>query len=201
MAFISEEAARAIAGTSQIALMMLMKTDDGADPPNWVRFWSGAGDLALAANLIDTQGGAYSGLGEMLDFPALQQLINGLAERVEFNMAGVRAADLALVDAQAHTVRDAPVHLALMPLDAQLQPLIDPIWVWEGTADVVRGKRTGSRDGATRVITVSVGSIFTGRRRARFRNFTGPDQRRRSADDAFCDRAGLYNTGTTRKWP
>ncbi len=201
MPFISEDYARQVQRAKQIAFGLLLKTDDGGDPPAWARMWGGVGSFAIDADLIDTQGGVYSGVGELIDLPVLQQLINGLAERIEFTLSGVRAETLALIGSEAESVRDAPAHVWMRPLGGDLQPLGPPIWVWEGKADVLRVKRSGQLAAATRSVTVSVGSIFTGRRRPGFRNFTGPDQRRRSADDAHCDRAGLYNAGTTRKWP
>lgn len=201
MPFIAEDYARQVQRAKQLVFGLLIKSDDGGDPPAWARMWGGVGDFPINADLIDTQGGIYSGFGEMLDVPALQQLINGLAERIEFTLSGVRAETLALIGSEAEAVRDAPAHLWMVPLGQDLQPLGAPIWVWEGKADVLRAKRVGQGASASRSVTVSVGSIFTGRRRPKFRNFTGPDQRRRSADDAHCDRAGLYNAGTTRKWP
>jgi hypothetical protein len=80
------------------------------------------------------------------------------------------------------------------------------VWIWEGEADVPRVSRqsVAGEDGSFQVVrsmSLSVGSVFTGRRRANLSFMNGVDQRRRSSDDAFCDRASVYSSGTTRKWP
>lgn len=200
MAFISEELAQTLAtGTARVSVAWLMKTDDGGDPPSWVRLWLGVGDYEIAPDLIDSQGGVYLGLGQLLAVPPLNQLINGLAERVEFVLSGVDALSFGLADQHANEVRGAPVHLALLPLGEDFQPLSPPIWAWEGEADVLRVNKDGRS--LTRSVSVSVGSIMTGRRRPRPRHYSGIDQRQRSPDDAFCDRIGIYNAGSTRKWP
>jgi hypothetical protein len=160
----------------------------------------------MAANNIDTQGGTFLGVGELVGMPVLSQLVNGTADRVEFTLSGVDASILALADAEADTVRSAPVHVALMAFDEDFQESTSPVWIWEGEADVPRVSRqsVAGEDGSFQVVrsmSLSVGSVFTGRRRANLSFMNGVDQRRRSSDDAFCDRASVYSSGTTRKWP
>jgi hypothetical protein len=202
MPFIDETLADQLGGsTARVSVAFLMKTDDGGDPPGWVRFWGGHGPFEIAANGIDTQGGVYAGAGQLLNVPALSQLINGVAERVDFSLSGVSPEVFALADEEAELVRDAPVHLALLPLDADFALIGTPLWIWEGQGDVLRVDREVSGASVTRTITLSVGTLFTGRRRRQIRHYSGVDQRRRSADDAFCDRTNLYNVGTTDRWP
>lgn len=206
MAFITEADALLFgAPTARVCAFLLIKTANGS-PPTWVRLWSGVGRHDMTANNIDTQGGTYLGVGELVGMPVLSQLVNGTAERVEFSLSGVDPAILALADAEADTVRAAPVHVALMAFDDEFQASTSPVWVWEGEADVPRVSRqsVAGDDGSFQVVrsmSLSVGSVFTGRRRAKLSFMNGVDQRRRSSDDAFCDRASVYSAGTTRKWP
>lgn len=206
MAFITEEDALLFgAPTVRVGVFLLIKANNGS-PPTWLRMWSGVGDHDMDANAIDTQGGTYLGIGDLVGLPTLSQLVNGVAERVEFSLSGVTADIIALADAEAETVRNVPVHMAIVAFDEDFQASTSPVWVWEGESDVPRVSRqsVAGEDGSFQVIrsvSLSVGSIFTGRRRPQNAYFTGIEQRARSADDAFCDRANGYSLGTTRKWP
>lgn len=203
MPFISEDDA-AIFGAAQarVSVFLLVKATSGP----WLRLWSGVGDYRMSANVIDSVGGTYTGVGELIGMPVLSQLINGLAERVEFTLSGVDARTLALVDEDADTVRSAPVHVALVGFDDDLAAATSPVWIWEGEADTPRVSRESAAGGdgtfgIVRSVSLSVGSIFTGRRRPRHAYYTDADQRARSSDDAAMDRVAIYNQGTTRKWP
>ena len=136
------------------------------------------------------------------EVPAFDQLVNGVAQRVEFSLSGVDQTIAELADADAAEVRSKRVNVGLQFLDEDWQSLADIIWVWEGEADVIR-KSSTSTPGFQRqyTITLSVGSLTTGRRRPDLSYFTGAQQRRRSPDDAFCDRTGLYSQGSEIKWP
>jgi hypothetical protein len=55
-------------------------------------------------------------------------------------------------------------------------------------------------DGQTRKLSLSVGNIFTGRRRQNLSFFTDVDQRRRSSDDSFFSEVSKLQTGATKVW-
>ncbi|MBI1405712.1 MAG: hypothetical protein GC145_06255 [Caulobacter sp.] len=202
MAFISEEDALALARPEvSIGFFVLIKSAAG-----WGRMWSGHGDYYMPVNLIDTVGGIYRGAGEITGLPDIAQLLNALADRVEFSMSGVSAEVLAIIAAEASLTVNAPIHLGMIGMDSSNLPVTDPIWLWEGEADVPRVARSSdaSDDGEfvqVRSASLSAVTIFSGRRRPVLGFFTGIDQRRRYPDDAFCDRANRYSSGTTRKFP
>ena len=202
MAFISEDDALLFgAPAARVSVFLLIKAVN-TSPPTWIRLWSGVGDRALPVDAIETQGGTYTGIGDLVGMPALSQLINGVAERVEFTLSGATADIVALADSEADSVRNVPVHIALVAFDEDYQRATAPVWVWEGESDVPRISRAAGEDlSVVRTISLSVGSVFTGRRRPRQSYYNGVQQRARSADDAFCDRANTYSLGTTRKWP
>lgn len=167
-----------------------------------VRAWTGVGEFEHPGDAVDATGGTYLGLGEMQDIPALQQLVNGVASRVDLSLSGVDDRIVALADADAADVRSKAVTLGLQFFGADWQPLGDTLWIWDGEADVIRTDSVSSPDfGRQRTITLSVGSLTTGRRRPVLSHFTRAQQRRRSSDDAFCDRTGLYSGDTELKWP
>lgn len=169
-----------------------------------VRLWGGIGDLEVDPDLIELEVGAvHAGIGELTGLPQLSQLINGVAERVEFSLAGagVTAQVAALAGAEAEAVRGAELNIGLLVFDANWQRLSPVLWLWAGVADMVGVSRGDQKGQPVRTISLSAGSLLTGRRRPGHRYFTDADQRRRSPDDAFFDRVKLYNAGTTKTWP
>lgn len=167
-----------------------------------VRAWTGVGPFEHPGDAVDVTGGTYLGLGEMQDIPALQQLVNGVASRIELSLSGVDDRIVALADADAPDVRSKVVTLGLQFFGSDWQPLGDTLWIWDGEADVIRTDTVSDPSfGRARTVTLSVGSLTTGRRRPVLSFFTRAQQRRRSSDDAFCDRTGLYSADTELKWP
>jgi hypothetical protein len=87
-----------------------------ADPI--ARFWSGYGDLDVAADTIDPEGARYIGAGALLDVPALKALVNGAADRLDFVLEGVSGHTLRLAQEDAATVKDALVLIGEQSFDA-----------------------------------------------------------------------------------
>lgn len=168
-----------------------------------IRVWSGIGDIALEADSIETTGGEYLGFGELTSLPQITQLINGQADRVEFGLAGAAVSRdvVRLASEEADSVRNAPVHLGFAVLGADLQLASPVAWIWHGEADSLTCSRDDGQGQPVRSISLSVGSIFTRRRRPGISFWTPHDQRERSSDDAFCDRVPAYSAGITKTWP
>src|SRR5262249_43156432 len=93
------------------------------------------------------------------------------------------------------------VNLGFLVLGADLQPISPMAWAWDGTADSISIDRNGSADPVTRTISLSAGSVMTGRRRPKSAFYTDQDQQARSPGDRFCERASLMAIGTTKVWP
>ena len=161
-----------------------------------VRFWAGVGDFTLPADAVETAGGTYTGAGELLDIPPVQQLINGLADRVTFTLSGVPAHMMALAEADAEAVRGARVNLGYVKLGEDLQPARATRWVWEGEADAV----PLSKVAGVRTIGLSVGTLQTDRTRGSLETYSPVNQRRRSPTDKGCDFVSLYHQGSTQQW-
>lgn len=172
------------------------------DSPEPVRAWTGIGDLIVPPWSGDSEGGTYKGIGAILDIPALQQLVNGVASRVDFTLSGVDATIVALADSEAADIRSKDVIVGMQFFADDWQPVGDPLRIWDGEADVIRTDTASTPDfGRVRTITLSVGSTTTGRRRPSLQTFTRSQQRSRSPDDAFCDRTGLYSGDSELTWP
>ncbi|MFC5370938.1 hypothetical protein ACFPIF_00125 [Brevundimonas faecalis] len=166
-----------------------------------VRAWTGVGDFDIAADDIDAEGGRYKGVGLVGDMPAIRQLVGGVAERVEFALNGADERTFSLADDQVEEVRGAQVHVGIIFFDEDWQAVAPPAWLWEGTADVPAVDRDGSGGQVVRRVTLSVGSAFADRTRAAYAFYTPGDQRRRSPDDAFCDRVPSYGIDSSIQWP
>jgi hypothetical protein len=170
--------------------------------PTPLRLWSGAGPFAVPSDTVEPGGATYEGVGDLVGLPAVQQLINGQADRVQFALSGATAEMLAMADEEAADIRAAEVRLGFCALDAAWQPLAPVVWLWSGEADSIEVQRTAAEGGeVARTMSLSVGSIFTGRRRASPSYYSDAEQRRRSADDRFCERVSIYSAGSTKDWP
>lgn len=169
-----------------------------------VRLWGGAGDLEIPADAIEPSAAKYKGLGDITGLPAVQALINGIAERVDFTLSGaaIDSTAVALADRDAATVRAAQVNMGLCLFGEDWQLLGLPLWLWQGEADTPRISRRSSPGGqVAREISISVGSIFTDRRRPALSYYTDVEQRHRSADDRSCERTSLYSQSVNKAWP
>lgn len=163
------------------------------------RLWSGIGNLYIEDE-FDPGGALYMGAGELVGVPALKQLINGLADRVEFTLNGVSAETLRLAREDAPSIRDALVLIGEQAFDADWQADGGPAWVWRGIADMLyvdSQDQGGRRD---RSIRLSVRSADTFRSDPQLAFFTDQDQRRRSADDVIFSHVAQISIGATRRF-
>jgi len=164
------------------------------------RLWLGVGDCDVGINALDASQETYSGLGQLGDVPAFQQLINGVAERLTFHVSGVSKDTLATASAEAPGVKNTPIAIAIGLFDGAWQQLGIPKWLWSGHADFVTLNQQSGQGGITRVIELSVGSLFTGRRRRGLSYLTDRDQQTRHPGDRFCERTVLYSQ-FEKVWP
>lgn len=148
----------------------------------------------------DTDGAEYLSMGLLTDYPQLSAALNGEADRFDLSVSGVAVTGEAAAIAQgsAADIRGVAVDFGLILFDADWQ-LIDPVfWLGSGTADSLTVQR--NPDGLTRALKLSVGNVFTSRRRPNFVFFTDIDQRRRSSDDAVFDQVSKLYSGATKVW-
>jgi hypothetical protein len=192
-AFDAAAALQLAGGTVRLGAFLFVESD----PP--LRLTTGFGDRRLAADAIDTTGGVYLGTGELIGMPAINQLLNGVAQRIELTLSGkyVTSEVVEGVELEAGSVRDAAAHLGFVAYDQDWAPLFDVLWLIELTVDVVKTMESATSGS----VTLSASSEHMNRRRPRAAFYTGPDQRRLHADDAGCDRVVLYSANTTVRWP
>lgn len=199
------DAAQLAAGAIRPGVLLRIFAPRGTLRP--IRLWSGVGELVIPGDDADpfvSVFAPYYGIGALTGIPVVNQLINGLAERADFTLSAVdMPAHLAeLAGAGASEVRGAGVQLGVVVFDAEWQRIASPLWLWRGTADVLKVERTSGADGdVVRTLSLSVGSVFSGRKRPSPSYWTDPEQRRSFPDDRFFDRVALYYQGSTMVWP
>jgi hypothetical protein len=168
-----------------------------------VRCWTGVSEFDYPGDDIDLAGGTYLGMGELVGLPELSQLINGQAERVEFTISGVSPEAVALADESASVLRSCEVSLGVGLWDRDMD-LIDAalFWPWQGTSDAPRIVKSPGTDGApVRQLVLSVGTMMTSRRRARYAFWTDVAHQQDHPGDTFFKNVALYNAGTMIRWP
>lgn len=190
-AFTGDAAAAIASDSCRLAIFWRL----ASDPP--ARFWSGPGAYELPPDTVETEGGAYVGGGRIGELPVISQLINGVAERVEFALSGVDAVIFAQFDAESEQLCEKEVRLGIVVLDADWQPVSDCFWLWTAVSDSTDCDWAGGQ----RVISLSAGSAMTGRARSALVFYSDAHQQRRSPGDRFCERTQRYRLGSVKAWP
>lgn len=162
--------------------------------------WTGHGDLETPADDIDAGGATWVGAAAILSIPALKALINGVAERVRFSVSGVSSETLRLAQEDRETVAGAELRLGWIEFDSDWQIVGSIHWDWLGIADVISIESAETDNGRTRTIGLSVASADTLRSNPNLAFFTDADQRKRSADDLFCDQVASITLGMARRF-
>lgn len=187
------------AGSVRIGVFFRLETDP------IVRVWLGVGAIEPGVNVYDISGASYDGLGAITSVPPFRQLINGKAERVDFTVSGVSGEILQVAsggDPEQVKGKRVAVGFALMAEDWSLLGAIK--WCANYTADYlsIRQEVTNSPQAPiVRTISLSCGTLLTGRRRPSFSYFTDYDQQARFPGDLFCQRVSVYVNGFSKTWP
>jgi hypothetical protein len=168
-----------------------------ADPIS--RLWSGYGPLDITDSL-DPGGARYHGVGALLNVPALKLLINGTADRIEFQLSGVADETVRLAQEDVETIKDALVLIGEQGFDADWQVDGPPVWLWRGFADVLFIDSADGANGRERTIRLSVRSADTFRANPLPSYYTDADQRRRSPTDAICSHVAQISVGARRRF-
>ena len=172
------------------------------DPP--MRLTSIVGKIDLPQDVVESDPVAanrvYVGFG-LTGIPVVQQLINGLADRVDFQLSGVPKESAQTAELEAGDVKGKAAYLGIVPLGEDWQPTGAVRWLWNGFADVVTVSRTTDTSGAImRTLGLSVGTLNALRKRAKFEMYSPVSQRAKSPTDAICDLTPRYTAGATKKW-
>lgn len=169
------------------------------DTPDPAVFWSGVGPLLLAADAVVPSPMIIMGAGQLVDIPALEQLINGKAQRLEVTLSGVSEETVALAAEEAPTIPGAPVYIGRIEFDENWQ-VVAIEWEWTGQGIGLSVSSQDSSGLRVRSLVLTIGAGDTSRRRSAFAYFTDADQRYDFPDDAVFSNVGGISQGTTRRW-
>lgn len=161
-----------------------------------IRLWAALGDCEVGTNAVEGETQVYEGIGALQDVPAFQSMINGRSERIAFRLSGADDRILALARGDEAEVKGKSVHLGFGLMTRDWSALAGPVrWVWRGRADYMTEiveTPEDNRSARRHAIELSVGSIFTGRKRPGLSYYTHVDQTARSPGDRFCERTPYY---------
>lgn len=170
--------------------------------PTPIRLWLGIGNCRVASNALDEDGATYRGLGELVEVPILQQLINGVAARVTFRVSGISEQTSVVASTELPDVQGRLCAMGICLFGSDWRQLGVPKWLFRGIADFSTVNQEAGEDGGfVRSIELSVGTLFTGRRRRGLSYLTDRDQQLRHPGDKICERTVLYSSEVTKVWP
>lgn len=160
-----------------------------------LRVWSGVNPRMIPADIVESEPALYLGGGALVSVPDLEQVINGVAQRLEVTVSGVDAETLRLAREDAASVKGARCLVGNVFLDDDWQ-VTEVEWLAVLRADFL----TTAHQAKTRSITLSISTFDTDRSRAPLAFWTDADQRRRSPTDRFFDHVASINAGTSRRF-
>lgn len=159
------------------------------------RVWSGVNSIEVPADIVEAAPAIYFGGGALVNIPDLEQVINGVASRIEVTVSGVDAETLRLAREESASAKGAKVHIGDVYLDDDWQ-VVEVEWIAVLRVDTI----TTSHQGTTRSITISISTEDTDRSKAPIAFWSDADQRRRSPTDRFFDHIAGIAAGTSRRF-
>lgn len=163
-------------------------------------FWTGHGDLLLPADSVLSEPEIALGGADLINLPDVEQLINGVSQRVEIQLSGVSDETMRFAQEESAQVPGAPVYIGRVQFDAEWQ-IAGPVeWEWTGEGKNLSVGSQDGDDGHVRTLTLRVGAGDTTRSRSPLAFFTDADQKRDFPDDDVFSHVGGINAGTSRRW-
>jgi hypothetical protein len=196
---ISDEISEALRGDHQLGIFVYC-----AFSPQPLALWFGVNDIEMELGFLSIAGGVeFLGGGVLQGVPELEVLVNGIADRVEFTLAGIDPSSYERSDIESYTVRGAEVYVGITCLDDYYQPVAPIQPLWDGRASFVRESMppvTGSESPTVQLL-LSVGSGVTTRARSSASIWSAPHQRALYPTDAFCDGTARLARGVAPTFP
>lgn len=168
-----------------------------------IRLYAGFGDFAVPSGGLETEGGVYTCVGRWGgDLPEFDWLMNGQVQAIDLQLSGLDKETATAYLTERELIRGAPAGMGWGVLDERFKLAGTVHWVRRGVlAKPVLSRQRTERDVWTGAMGVTLLAGPIRRRKPVHTYLTGPDQRRRSPDDASCDRTAALNVRSTRPWP
>lgn len=172
------------------------------DPP--AHLWMGPYDVKAGIQSVDPDGTVYMGAGRLMDIPDLEQLVNGVADRVEFHLSGAQQDVFQQLLTNMPVIKGKKCVVGVAPMSDRYQILTKIIPIWTGIADFwVAGEKptSGIEKNTVRTVSVSVGSGSTNRSRNKVLTWTDAEHRISHPNDGFFSRVARYTGQYIVTWP
>lgn len=153
---------------------------------------------------LDDPGTVYVGAGSLTSLPDLELLVNGLADRVVFELNGLDPIATDMLFDDAPDVLGALVTVGFAPLDERWQPMAQIIPIWTGTGDFLAQSMQIETDRAksrTVSLQLSTSAGDTSRMVPGFSTYTDSSQKMLYPTDTFFARMARYVPGLNVTWP
>ena len=182
-------------------LGVFWRLDTSPDP---IRLWMGVYDVKAGISAIDATGSTYLGAGRLMSVPDLEQLVNGVADRVEFYLSGADAGTFNSLLTSMPVIKGKRCHVGVAPMDERYQLLTPIIPIWTGIADFWIAEEKPVADptkNIVRTVAISVGSGSTNRSRNKVLSWTDAEHRVNNPTDGFFSRVARYTNTYMVTWP
>lgn len=198
MAYVPDATIAALRGTFNLGVFFRL----GTAPSLNLSF--SVGDVPIGLPNYDAPGTIYRGAGRILEIPQLEILINGLADKVSFSIAGLDPTAVGLMLDTAPEVLGALVTVGIAPMDARWQPTTSIIGLWSGTADFLSEEmkvETDPTKNRVQSLTLYTTTGDTSRSFPNLQTYTSPTQNALYPTDTFFDRVQRYVQTYYVPWP
>lgn len=197
MGYVPDSIIAAMRGSYQLGIFLRLATDPA------LHVWFGINDIPAGFDSIDPSGTVYNGGGLLVGVPALEILVNGAADNVDFTLSGINPATASKTIDSIPPVRGATLHMGLTTLDQYYQPMSPIIPIWRGIASHVGESRPTVQGAASPSTTLNL-SVVTGeatRSRPAYSLWSSAQQKALSSTDLFCDGTSRLARGVLPVWP
>jgi hypothetical protein len=168
------------------------------------RAWSGIGRRYLPADAVESDPSApYLGAGFLRNVPEMEALFMGESTTLSFELSGVDAKAVALVDEAAGDIEGVRAHFGFAFLDSRWALSTEVYWDFDGEVDTVDWSDDPGGEGVTRTrgVTLNLVGGWSDRRFRLLQMWTPTDQRLRDATDTAFDQIPNLEAGATADWP
>jgi hypothetical protein len=186
-----------VPGTTNYGIFFLMKQ---GEPESWLRLWSGGFDIDIPAGTVDTEGGAYKGLDFPLAIPELEGCLNGQTSSGEFILSGVSEAANDLLSEDSDEVIGSRIFMGVQDFAPGWGPMGSVSWIFRAYAGRPKSAGRGGANNFTFSMSLPWQSEFYDRNQAALAYYSPVSQRRRRADDAYCDEVPKMAAGQVLTW-
>jgi hypothetical protein len=198
MARVPDNVIEALRGSHELGIFLRLDTDDP------MRVWLGINDIPAGIDSIDpSTSERYVGGGVLREVPSLEAVINGIADRADFQISGIDPATAAKVDFDALDVRGRDFHVGVTTLDEDHQPMSSIISLITGRASYLTEASppvTGI-DNPSVTMGLSVGFGITTRDRQSQVLWSPVHHKAEHPGDLLCDGVSRLERGVAPVWP